>query len=36
MSNGNFGHNPDPYSTSPDNGYNMISSGCYNDGDTVI
>jgi|GEM_PF-1450534 len=36
MSNGNFGDTPNPYSTSPGNGYNVISSGCYNDGDTVI
>jgi hypothetical protein len=31
-SNGNQGGTGTPYATTPGNGYNMISSGCYNDG----
>lgn len=31
-SNGNQGDTGTPYATSPGNGYNMISVGCYNDG----
>ncbi|MFH2002788.1 MAG: S8/S53 family peptidase, partial [Planctomycetota bacterium] len=34
-SNGNQGDSSEPYATSPGNGYNMICSGCYNDGNTV-
>ncbi len=34
-SNGNQGGTSTPYSTSPGNGYNMLSTGCYNDGDTI-
>ncbi len=33
-SNGNQGWSPPEYSTSPGNGYNVFSTGCYNDGDT--
>ena len=33
-SNGNQGQTSTPYATSPGNGYNMISVGCYNDGDS--
>ncbi len=33
-SNGNLGYNTEAYSTSPGNGYNMLSSGCFNDNDT--
>jgi len=34
-SNGNQGSTSEPYSTSPGNGYNMLCTGCYNDGDSV-
>jgi hypothetical protein len=34
-SNGNQGTSGTPYATSPGNGYNMISSGAYTDGNTV-
>jgi hypothetical protein len=34
-SNGNQGGGSEPYSTSPGNGYNVLCTGCYNDGDTV-
>ncbi len=33
-SNGNQGNTSEPYSTSPGNGYNMLCTGCYNDGDS--
>lgn len=34
-SNGNQGNTSEPYGTSPGNGYNVLCTGCYNDGDTI-
>ncbi len=33
-STGNQGNSSEPYTTSPGNGYNMLNTGCYNDGNT--